>query len=231
MYKKVFISTILIISILVAGCSKKELSEIEVANLYLNVAIIEDVSIAKDTGYEDSISEFVFNLKNEEYKKILRYKVLQEGNVCTQQEFNRLLAVNQKLRNKTKFRVEINEEAMKKEKDKNYTHMSAYITTIDRKYFYDKFREKLKSKIKIDEKKLLNGNTKSSHVMNVAFVYYVEAYEEAAEDILNSNNFLTEETNLSILLRYNKATNKWDFLLYEQFITVLTNRTKYIRLF
>lgn len=75
MYKKVFISTILIISILVAGCSKKELSEIEVANLYLNVAISEDVSIAKDTGYEDSISEFVFNLKNEEYKKyyVIKY--------------------------------------------------------------------------------------------------------------------------------------------------------------
>ena len=62
MYKKVFISTILIISILVAGCSKKELSEIEVANLYLNVAISEDVSIAKDTGYEDSISEFSINM-------------------------------------------------------------------------------------------------------------------------------------------------------------------------
>lgn len=228
MYKKVFICTMLIISILITGCSKKELSEMEVANLYLNAAISENANISKGTGYEKEISEFVFNLKNEEYKKILRYKVLHEDNVCTQQEFNRLLAVNQKLRSKTKIRTEFNEEAMKNEKDKNYAHITAYITTIDRKYFYDKFREKLKSKIKIDEKKLLNGNTKYSHVIRKGFIYYVEAYEEVAEEILNNNDFLTDETTLSILLRYNKESNKWDFLVYGQCIAVLTNITKYI---
>lgn len=231
MYKKIFICITLIFLILVSGCSKKELSEIDVANLYLSAAISENANIAQNTGHENVINEFVFNLKNEEYKEILRYKVLQEGTVCTQQEFNRLLAVNRKLRNKTKFHVEINEEAMKKETDKNYAHISAYITTIDRKYVYDKFREKLKSKIKTDEKNLLNGNRKSSHVMQVAFVYYIEAYEEAAEEILNKDDFLTDETKLSILLRYNKESNKWDFLLYGQSIAILTNKTEYIRLF
>ena len=75
MYKKILLCVLLIFSILITGCGKTELSDIETATLYMNAAYSGDATIAKGTGLEDEVSAFVYNV-DKRIHDVLVYDIL-----------------------------------------------------------------------------------------------------------------------------------------------------------
>lgn len=222
MYKNILLICIIVMILFIPGCSKKELSHEEVINLYLNAAFNNNANISKGTGYENEISEFVFYLKNREWMEIVYYNLEPTGAVYSQEEFNRLLAVNQKLRAMSKIKVSFlkNEE--------NQVYIRANINLINKYRFKELVQKKLNYKIKTDERKLLNGNIKQRNVMQNGFIYYVEAHEEAAEEIINNSNNFLENKEINNIVEYNADTNKWEFYTAEQTAINIINITKYV---
>lgn len=206
MYRKVFICTMLIISILIAGCGKTELSDVETATLYMNAAYSGDATIAKGTGLEDEVSAFVYNV-DKQIHDVLVYDVLsRNGIVYTQDELNRLMQSINKIKDMTKVEVKYLPST------ETHSYMNVIVTKVDTKYFNKKIKERLVENLEKDKEELLKNNARKKDILKVSMPYLVKSFEEVTEEIINDENFPTEQEDYGIALKYNKITKKWDLI-------------------
>ena len=206
MYKKILLCVLLIFSILITGCGKTELSDIETATLYMNAAYSGDATIAKGTGLEDGVSAFVYNVDKQMYD-VLVYNVLaRNGIVYTQDELNRLIQSINKIKEMTKVEVKYLHST------ETYSYARVMITKVDSKYFTKKAKERLVESLEKDKEELLKNNARKKDLLRVSMPYLVKSFEETTEEIVNDRNFPTEQNDYSITLKYNKITKKWDLI-------------------
>ena len=206
MYKKILLCVLLIFSILITGCGKTELSDIETATLYMNAAYSGDATIAKGTGLEDEVSAFVYNVDKQMYD-VLVYNVLaRNGIVYTQDELNRLIQSINKIKEMTKVEVKYLHST------ETYSYARVMITKVDSKYFTKKAKERLYESLEKDKEELLKNNARKKDLLRVSMPYLVKSFEETTEEIVNDRNFPTEQNDYSITLKYNKITKKWDLI-------------------
>lgn len=206
MYRKVFICTMLIISILIAGCGKTELSDVETATLYMNAAYSGDATIAKGTGLEDEVSAFVYNV-DKQIHDVLVYDVLsRNGIVYTQDELNRLMQSINKIKDMTKVEVKYLPST------ETHSYMNVIVTKVDTKYFNKKIKERLVENLEKDKEELLKNNARKKDILKISMPYLVKSFEEVTEEIINDENFPTEQEDYGIALKYNKITKKWDLI-------------------
>lgn len=206
MYKKILLCVLLIFSILITGCGKTELSDIETATLYMNAAYSGDATIAKGTGLEDEVSAFVYNVDKQMYD-VLVYNVLaRNGIVYTQDELNRLIQSINKIKEMTKVEVKYLHST------ETYSYARVMITKVDSKYFTKKAKERLVESLEKDKEELLKNNARKKDLLRVSMPYLVKSFEETTEEIVNDRNFPTEQNDYSITLKYNKITKKWDLI-------------------
>lgn len=206
MYRKVFTCTMLIISILIVGCGKTELSDVETATLYMNAAYSGDATIAKGTGLEDEVSAFVYNV-DKQIHDVLVYDVLfRNGIVYTQDELNRLMQSINKIKDMTKVEVKYLHST------ETYSYTRVMITKVDAKYFTKKVKERLVENLEKDKEELLKNNARKKDILKVSMPYLVKSFEEVTEEIIDDKNVPTEQKDYNITLKYNKITKKWDLI-------------------
>lgn len=206
MYKKILLCVLLIFSILITGCGKTELSDIETATLYMNAAYSGDATIAKGTGLEDEVSAFVYNVDKQMYD-VLVYNVLaRNGIVYTQDELNRLIQSINKIKEMTKVEVKYLPST------ETYSYMRVTITKVDSKYFGKKVKERFYENLEKDKEELLKNNARKKDILEQSMPYLVKSFEEVTEEIVNDKNVPTEQKDYSITLKYNKITKKWDLI-------------------
>ncbi|WP_304066043.1 hypothetical protein [Megamonas hypermegale] len=220
MYKKILLCVLLIFSILITGCGKTELSDIETATLYMNAAYSGDATIAKGTGLEDEVSAFVYNVDKQMYD-VLVYNVLaRNGIVYTQDELNRLIQSINKIKEMTKVEVKYLHST------ETYSYARVMITKVDSKYFTKKAKERLVESLEKDKEELLKNNARKKDLLRVSMPYLVKSFEETTEEIVNDRNFPTEQNDYSITLKYNKITKKWDLIDPDEQVKEVVRQSK-----
>ena len=220
MYKKILLCVLLIFSILITGCGKTELSDIETATLYMNAAYSGDATIAKGTGLEDEVSAFVYNVDKQMYD-VLVYNILaRNGIVYTQDELNRLIQSINKIKEMTKVEVKYLYST------ETYSYARVMITKVDSKYFTKKAKERLVESLEKDKEELLKNNARKKDLLRVSMPYLVKSFEETTEEIVNDRNFPTEQNDYSITLKYNKITKKWDLIDPDEQVKEVVRQSK-----
>lgn len=206
MYKKVFICTILIISILVAGCGKTELDPIETVNLYLNSGYKDDASLAKGTILNDEVSAFVFNIDKEMQSGLMYNALALPGLIYTQDEFNRLMQAMNKIRAMTKIQVDY------KYRNETTARLKVKILKINTREFKSRLNDILRANLEEDKDKFLRENFRKADILKISMPYIVNTFEETTEEFTKNEDFLTEADEYFVDLRYNKITKKWELV-------------------
>lgn len=218
MYRKVFICTMLIISIFIAGCGKTELDAMETVNLYFKAALTNDSAVAKDTNIEENIISFMNNV-DDEYRKKLKTSLRKEGILFNEEEIDQCVEPMYKLSSIAQIETEYIKN------DETTANIKVKITGINKGYFYKYFESKLKEKVDNDEKyAILSANNDYEKLCATMYYYFIDALEETSEQMLiDKEKALTQTYEFIIVCEYNKGKKVWNLKYPKENITKIVN--------
>lgn len=202
MHKKILVCTILILSILVAGCGKTELEAVETVNVTFNAGLTGNPELAKGTTVEEDVTIFTVEMDNQIRSLLKNVFKIDNKAILSDDEFERMVYAYHKLLAKSKIDVKYNSTEGERVYIKAEIQMPSQKETTD--YILNVFRNKCRE----DNRGLLFSFMDENEQKKASIPYLIEAYEEAAD-----KDFLLERTNdMNIACIYNEEKKTWELM-------------------